>query len=129
MYTQEMPKIDLEYLKTQLLPADLELVRGIVSTQGKNAGRLRASKPKVTMLYVGKNQYGHDDYEPDEHEGKTASQLKDGYLAAFRQVREIWSQFPSEVPMPPEARAMIERGIEMLLATEGTENTEKGTAQ
>jgi len=58
--TDQMPKIDLE------------LVRGIVSTRGKNKGRLRASKPQVDRLHVGQNEFGLDLYEPEEHQGKTA---------------------------------------------------------
>jgi hypothetical protein len=58
------------------------------------------------------------------HEGKTAAQLKDAYRARFQQIRELWIQFPPEVPMPPEAKAKIEEGIQMLLATEVTESTE-----
>jgi len=72
MRNQEMPRIDLEHLRTILLPADFELVRGIVSTQGKNKGRLRASKPKVDRLSIGLNKYGLEQYEPDETQGKTA---------------------------------------------------------
>jgi hypothetical protein len=63
-----------------------------------------------------------------EHEGKTAAQLKDSYVAAFRHLREIYEKFPPEVPMPAAAKAKIEEGIQILLATETTESTEKGTA-
>lgn len=48
-YTNEMPKIDLDVLAQVLGADDLEVARRIVSTQGKNAGRLRASKPKNEM--------------------------------------------------------------------------------
>lgn len=45
-----MPKIDLELLKEQLTPAELEIVSKIVASRGKNKGRLRASKPKVDFV-------------------------------------------------------------------------------
>jgi len=44
MYT--MPKVDLSVLTD----AERELAEGIVATRGKNAGRLRASKPPVERV-------------------------------------------------------------------------------
>ena len=45
-----MPKINLDLIEKQLTPARFELVKGIVSTRGKNKGCLRASKPKVAKM-------------------------------------------------------------------------------
>jgi len=43
-----MPKIDLDALREQqLTPEQVSIVRRIISGQGKNKGRLRASKPMV----------------------------------------------------------------------------------
>jgi hypothetical protein len=49
------------------------------------------------------------------HEGKTAAQLRDLYLAAFRQVREIWGAWPAEVPVPEAAKELIEQGLKLLV--------------
>lgn len=59
------------------------------------------------------------------HEGQTAAQLLDAYLEVFRQVRSVWGQWPAELPLPEGAKAKIEEGLQILLATE---STEKGTA-
>lgn len=47
MRTQQMPRIDLDKLSETLTFDEYALVKGIVSTRGKNKGCLRASKPKV----------------------------------------------------------------------------------
>jgi len=66
-----MPKINLGNLN--LSPSELDLVRGIVATKGKNKGCLRASKPKVTRTRVDNpdSLYGYD-VVVDDHEGKVA---------------------------------------------------------
>lgn len=43
----DMPSIDLAGLKEILTPEEYSILRRCVSTQGKNAGHLRASKPFV----------------------------------------------------------------------------------
>lgn len=80
--------------------------------------RERAAQAILVFSEARADQWSH------EHEGKTSAQLKALYTAAFRRVREIYAEFPPEVPMPAEAKAKIEEGIQMLLATEGTESTE-----
>lgn len=44
---QQMPVIDLEALRPDLEPMEVAIVRRIIASQGKNKGRLRASKPHV----------------------------------------------------------------------------------
>jgi hypothetical protein len=70
--TKPMPIINLDTLKAILPAADYELVVGIVATQGKNKGRLRASKPNVTRTASGKTSWGSPMYVPDLKEGCTA---------------------------------------------------------
>lgn len=86
--------------------------------------RERAARLVQVLGEARADQWSH------EHEGKTAPQLKEAYLAAFRAVRAHWKEFPAEVPMPEEAKALIERGIELLLTTEtqSAQSPEKGTA-
>lgn len=43
----QMPVINLDTLRGDLSPEDLELVQGIIATRGANKGRLRASKPDL----------------------------------------------------------------------------------
>jgi hypothetical protein len=65
-----MPRIEVGPLP--LLEEQKDLVRGIVATRGKNKGRLRASKPKVTRHKVpADNAYGYT-CRPDPVEGCTA---------------------------------------------------------
>lgn len=45
MTSSVMPAINLESLMNELTPEEFGLVEPIIATQGKNAGRLRASKP------------------------------------------------------------------------------------
>ena len=66
MHEYDMPLIPLDELRRTLSVEDYRIVTGIVATRGKNKGRLRASKPKVTRRKVG------DRVEPDRHEGYTA---------------------------------------------------------
>ena len=68
-----MPKIDLVKLSGILSEEDMILVKGIVATQGKNKGCLRASKPKVTRTRVvdSSSNYGYR-VEVDPIEGQTA---------------------------------------------------------
>lgn len=49
-----MPELDLSVLT----PAERELAAGILATRGENAGRLRASKPKVTREDLGPREPG-----------------------------------------------------------------------
>ena len=44
---QQMPLVDLERLQAEMIPEEYSIVRRIVARQGKNKGRLRASKPAV----------------------------------------------------------------------------------
>jgi hypothetical protein len=68
---QQMPRIELSRIEG-LDAADLALVAGIISGQGANKGCLRASKPNVTMHYVGRDKYNCRVYEPDATEGRIA---------------------------------------------------------
>lgn len=48
------------------------------------------------------------------HEGRTAPQLKEMYLAAFLDLREQWCVCPAEVPIPPAAREKFEEAFELM---------------
>lgn len=67
MFSTEMPYINLEVLEAQLSAEDFELVKGIVSTQGTNKNRLRASKPKLPkMVKMDGGTFGwHYDYQDE----------------------------------------------------------------
>lgn len=43
----QMPIVDLKRLQAELEPEEYSIIRRIVARQGKNKGRLRASKPAV----------------------------------------------------------------------------------
>ena len=42
------------------------------------------------------------------HAGQTAGQLKDAYMAAFREVRRIWATWPGEIELAGEVRGRLE---------------------
>lgn len=61
-----MPIIPLDHLTAE----EREMAQGIVATQGKNKGRLRAGKPKIEYDIVEKN--GRKLRYPNDKTGKTA---------------------------------------------------------
>ena len=52
-----MPSFDTDNLRNTLSADDFAIYQGIISTQGKNKGCLRAAKPKVTDLQSAKVAY------------------------------------------------------------------------
>lgn len=52
-----MPEINLEKVREIVTEEEAALVQGIIATQGKNRGRLRAAKPKVTDRDSGRVAY------------------------------------------------------------------------
>lgn len=63
----QMPKVDLS--KLNLSESDLALVKRFVKTDGS----IRASRPPLPkMVVVGKTNYGSDEYDYDNEEGRQA---------------------------------------------------------
>lgn len=61
----QMPKVDLS--KLNLSESDLALVKRFVKTDGS----IRASRPPLPkMVVVGKTNYGSDEYDYDNEEGR-----------------------------------------------------------
>ena len=81
MRNKQMPKLDLEVIERKMAPHQFELVKGIVSSQGKNKGCLRASKPKThkTVAVPAKNPRFVGDLDYVYEDVKTATSL--GYTA------------------------------------------------
>ena len=48
--TKDMPTINLDTIRTKVSEADYNLIVGIVANQGKNKGKLRASKPPIPIV-------------------------------------------------------------------------------
>lgn len=94
-----MPKIEIDKLADKLSPEELELVRGIISTRGKNKGCLRASKPDITYHQVTRYceifKRVRTITEPDPIQGKTA------YI--WRQVAFVASPIPQHQCLPMTA--------------------------
>lgn len=72
--------------------------------------RERAARLVQLLSEATADQWSH------AHEGKTAVQLKAAYLETFRKLRSLWKEFPAEIPLPPEARAKIEEGLQLLIS-------------
>lgn len=88
------PTINLDTLKNTLTSQEFELVEGIISSQGKNKGRLRASKPKVKR----------DDTIFVEIDGQQVKASKSGVTAyVWRMVAFEASAIPQHHCMPVTA--------------------------